>query len=168
MLTRGRARESLPGGVGLQAVRGLVLAVGVITLVDAFVRFVVEGLGTPAPVAPTEQLVVGGLYRHVRNPMYVAVVAIVVGQALLLGQPVLLGYAATVGFAMAVFVHAYEEPALARQFGEQYERYRRAVPRWWPTCRRHSLSACRSSTPARCSTVRRSLGGPVGSSIQRT
>ncbi len=55
-------------------------------LLHAFARFVREGVGTPAPVAPTAHLVVGGLYRHVRNPMYVAVVGAVVGQALLLGQ----------------------------------------------------------------------------------
>jgi protein-S-isoprenylcysteine O-methyltransferase Ste14 len=84
------------------------LIAGVIVLVPAFVRFVVEGVGTPAPVAPTQQLVVGGLYRYVRNPMYLAVVATIVGQALALAQPALLGYAAAVGAAMAAFVHGYE------------------------------------------------------------
>src|SRR5918995_960896 len=64
---------------------GAVVAVGASVLVAAFVRFVVEGRGTPAPIAPTEELVVGGLYRHVRNPMYVAVVAVILGQALPLG-----------------------------------------------------------------------------------
>jgi protein-S-isoprenylcysteine O-methyltransferase Ste14 len=103
--------------------------------VSAFVRFVVQGFGTPAPVAPTQQLVVGGPYRHVRNPMYLAVTAVIVGQALALGQPALLLYAIAVGAAMAAFAHGYEEPALHRQFGAQYETYRRAVPAWWP--RRH-------------------------------
>jgi protein-S-isoprenylcysteine O-methyltransferase Ste14 len=107
----------------------------VVLLVPAFVRFAAEGAGTPAPVAPTEHLVVGGLYRYVRNPMYLAVVAAVVGQALALGQPALLLYAAAVGAAMAAFVHGYEEPALHRQFGARYEAYRQAVPAWWP--RRH-------------------------------
>jgi protein-S-isoprenylcysteine O-methyltransferase Ste14 len=110
----------------------LLLVPGVVALVAAFVRFVVEGLGTPAPVAPTERLVVGGLYRYVRNPMYLAVEAIIIGQALLLGQPALLVYAAAIGVAFAAFVRWYEEPALERQFGEQYEAYRRAVPAWWP------------------------------------
>jgi protein-S-isoprenylcysteine O-methyltransferase Ste14 len=96
------------------------------------VRFVVEGAGTPAPVAPPGQLVVGGLYRYVRNPMYLAVVATIAGQALALAQPALLGYAVAVGAAMAAFVHGYEEPTLSRQFGEQYQAYRRAVPAWWP------------------------------------
>jgi protein-S-isoprenylcysteine O-methyltransferase Ste14 len=108
------------------------LVAGVIVLVGAFVRFVTEGVGTPAPVAPTRRLVAGGLYRYVRNPMYLAVVATIVGQALVLAQPALLGYAAAVGAAMVAFVHGYEEPTLAVQFGAQYDAYRRAVPVWWP------------------------------------
>jgi protein-S-isoprenylcysteine O-methyltransferase Ste14 len=95
------------------------------------VRFVVEGLGTPAPIAPTEHLFVGGLYRHVRNPMYLAVGAIIVGQALLIGRAVLLGYAALAA-TVAAFVRGYEEPTLARRYGFEYEAYRRAVPGWWP------------------------------------
>jgi protein-S-isoprenylcysteine O-methyltransferase Ste14 len=114
-------------------VLGLTLLVGgVVVLLHAFVRFVVEGLGTPAPIAPTERLVVGGLYRYVRNPMYLAVAAIIVGQALMFGQPVLLLYTAAFAFAVVAFVRWYEEPTLRRQFGEQYETYRRAVPGWWP------------------------------------
>jgi protein-S-isoprenylcysteine O-methyltransferase Ste14 len=112
---------------------GLVLIVaGVVALLHAFVRFVVEGLGTPAPVAPTEHLVVGGLYRYVRNPMYLAVGAIIVGQALLFGRPVLLVYAAIFAAAVAAFVHWYEEPTLSRQFGAEYDIYKRAVPAWLP------------------------------------
>jgi protein-S-isoprenylcysteine O-methyltransferase Ste14 len=102
----------------------------------AFVRFVVEGIGTPAPVAPTQNLVVGGLYRHVRNPMYLAVGATIVGQGLLLGRPILLLYAAAFAAVVFAFVLGYEEPTLARQFGAQYEAYRRAVPGWWPRLRR--------------------------------
>ena len=109
----------------------LVLA-GSAVLLHAFARFVVEGLGTPAPVAPTERLVVGGLYRHVRNPMYIAVAATIVGQALILGRPGLLVYAAAFGVVVGAFVHGYEEPTLAARYGEQYEAYRRAVPAWWP------------------------------------
>ena len=116
----------------LQAAGVALLAAGVLVLVDAFVRFVVEGVGTPAPVAPTRHLVVGGLYRYVRNPMYLAVVATIIGQALALGQPTLLLYAAAMGATMVAFVRGYEEPTLRRQFGAQYEAYRRAVPAWWP------------------------------------
>ena len=112
----------------------LVLAGGVV-LVQAFARFVVEGLGTPAPVAPTRHLVVGGLYRYVRNPMYLAVVAVILGQALLFGRLVLVVYAAMVGALMWAFATWYEEPALASKFGQEYEQYRSAVPGWWPRLR---------------------------------
>ncbi|MEU6258366.1 isoprenylcysteine carboxylmethyltransferase family protein [Streptomyces sp. NPDC047043] len=115
---------------------GLVpLAAGAVVLLSAYVRFVVEGLGTPAPVAPPEHLVVGGLYRYVRNPMYVAVVAAIAGQGLLLARPVLFGYAACAGSAMWAFAKWYEEPALTRRFGADYTRYRQAVPGWWPRLR---------------------------------
>ena len=77
-------------------------------------------------------LVTGGLYRFVRNPMYLAVASIIIGQALLLGQLVLLPYAAAFGLAVWVFVHRYEEPVLQRRFGAEYDAYRRAVPAWWP------------------------------------
>jgi protein-S-isoprenylcysteine O-methyltransferase Ste14 len=108
------------------------IAAGLLVLVQAFVRFVVEGVGTPAPVAPTEHLVVGGLYRHVRNPMYLAVAAIIVGQALVLGRPALLLYAAAFVTVTGAFVRGYEEPALRSRFGAEYEAYRDAVPGWWP------------------------------------
>jgi protein-S-isoprenylcysteine O-methyltransferase Ste14 len=119
----------------LQLLGALLLVVGVIVLLHAFVRFVVEGIGTPAPIAPTQRLVVGGLYRHVRNPMYLAVGATIVGQALLLGRPILLLYAAAFAAVVFAFVRLYEEPTLARQFGAEYEDYRRAVPGWRPRLR---------------------------------
>ena len=108
------------------------IAAGAPVLIHAFVRFVVEGLGTPAPAAPPERLVVGGLYRYVRNPMYVAVVAIIAGQALALGRPAILLYAAAVYVTVASFVRFFEEPDLAHRFGAQYETYRSAVPAWLP------------------------------------
>jgi protein-S-isoprenylcysteine O-methyltransferase Ste14 len=131
-LTGWTAEEPLPYWVALRIAGVALLVAGVVVLVHAFARFVVEGLGTPAPVAPPERLVVGGLYRYVRNPMYIAVAATIVGQALLLGQLVLLAYAAAFGAAVAAFVRLYEEPTLARRFGPEYAAYRRAVPAWWP------------------------------------
>jgi protein-S-isoprenylcysteine O-methyltransferase Ste14 len=113
----------------------LLLAAGAAVLLHAFARFVMEGAGTPAPVAPTERLVVGGLYRHVRNPMYLAVTATIAGQALLLGRYWLLAYAALFLATTAAFVTLYEEPTLRRQFGAQFDAYRSAVPGWWPRLR---------------------------------
>jgi len=121
--------------VPVRAAGAIVITVGAAVLVGAFAQFAVDGLGTPAPVAPTERLVVRGLYRYVRNPMYLAVLAVITGQALLLGRPVLLAYAAAVAATFAAFVHWYEQPTLARRYGAQYETYRRAVPGWWPRLR---------------------------------
>jgi protein-S-isoprenylcysteine O-methyltransferase Ste14 len=126
----------------LQAVGAVLVLAGGGVLVHAFARFVVEGLGTPAPVAPPERLVVGGLYRHVRNPMYLAVGAAILGQALLLGRYGLLLYLALFAAAVVAFVKLYEEPTLARRFGADYERYKRDVPGWLP--RRRSLNARRA------------------------
>ena len=119
----------------LRVVGLALIAVGGVVLLMAFVRFVTEGRGTPAPVAPTQRLVVGGLYRYVRNPMYLAVLAIVLGQAIVLWRPILFGYAALVGLAFVSFVTGYEEPTLRQAYGEEYEAYRRAVPGWWPRLR---------------------------------
>jgi protein-S-isoprenylcysteine O-methyltransferase Ste14 len=119
----------------LRAVGALLLAAAVLALLSAFARFAREGIGTPAPVAPTQRLVVGGLYRHVRNPMYVAVVGAVLGQGLLLGQPVLLAYGAGLWAVFAAFVHGYEEPVLLDTYGEEYEHFRAAVPAWLPRLR---------------------------------
>ena len=131
LLTRWEATDPL-WWTPLRVLGAGLLVAGAGVLVHAFARFVVEGIGTPAPVAPTEHLVVGGLYRWVRNPMYLAVTATIVGQALVLGRPVLLLYAAAVLLACAAFVRWHEEPALARRFGGEYEAYRRDVPGWWP------------------------------------
>jgi protein-S-isoprenylcysteine O-methyltransferase Ste14 len=129
-LTGWRAGAGYPA---LVRVAGAVLtAAGAAVLIGAFAQFAIQGRGTPAPPAPTAQLVVRGLYRYVRNPMYLAVLAVITGQALLLGRPVLLGYAAMTAAAFAAFVYGYEQPALARRYGAQYQAYRQAVPGWWP------------------------------------
>ena len=86
----------------------------------------------PAPIAPTQRLVVDGLYRHTRNPMYLAVVAIVLGQMLFFAQAVLLAYAVGIWLASFMFVVGYEEPALRRRFPNEYGAYFQAVPRWRP------------------------------------
>ena len=104
LLTGGQVREPLPYWMPMRVIGGMLLLAGVIVLVGAFVRFVMEGLGTPAPVAAPKRLVVGGVYRYVRNPMYVAVLAAIVGQAVLVGQLGLLLYAAVCWLVVAAFV----------------------------------------------------------------
>jgi protein-S-isoprenylcysteine O-methyltransferase Ste14 len=131
-ITGWRADQSVVPWLPVRVFGIVLVAAGVAALVSAFARFVIEGAGTPAPVAPTERLVIGGLYRHVRNPMYVAVLAVVLGQGLVLGRPVLLVYAAALWAAFATFVRWYEEPTLTRRYGADYAAYRQAVPAWWP------------------------------------
>jgi protein-S-isoprenylcysteine O-methyltransferase Ste14 len=127
--------EMAPAFFGFEPFRwlgGVLLALGAVILVETFARFALEGLGTPAPIAPTKTLVVTGSYRFVRNPMYLAVVSLVLGQALLLGNPGVLIYGAVAWAIVHAFVLGYEEPTLARSYGAQYERYRRHVRRGLP------------------------------------
>jgi protein-S-isoprenylcysteine O-methyltransferase Ste14 len=116
----------------LRVIGALITIAGAAFLIQAFARFVIEGLGTPAPVAPPERLVIGGIYRWVRNPMYVAVITTILGQALLLGRFLLVEYALVFWGVTALFVHGYEEPNLRRRFGADYEEYLRTVPGWIP------------------------------------
>jgi len=116
----------------------ILTAAGCSVLLQAFAQFGLEGIGTPAPLAPTKHLVIRGLYRYVRNPMYLALQAIILGQALLLARPVLVVYAAAVAAATVAFTRLYEEPTLARQYGDEYQAYRRQVPAWWPRRPRRS------------------------------
>jgi protein-S-isoprenylcysteine O-methyltransferase Ste14 len=127
-----------PALFDIEALRGVglvLVGLGIIPLLESFARFAWKGLGTPAPIAPTKHLVVSGFYRYVRNPMYVGVVSAILGQALLFGDVRLLAYAAAVWLATFLFVVVYEEPALRRQFGEEYANFRKHVPRWIPRLR---------------------------------
>jgi protein-S-isoprenylcysteine O-methyltransferase Ste14 len=108
------------------------IVAGLPVLIDSFARFALQGLGTPAPIAPPRNLVVTGLYRYVRNPIYVALISVTVGQAFLFGDGRLLWYGAAVWLAFHVFVVAYEEPTLNESFGMEYEDFRANVPRWIP------------------------------------
>ncbi len=94
--------------------------------------FAVVGCGTPAPIDPPKCVVVSGLYRFVRNPMYVGVELVVLGEALLFSSTRLLSYAFLLGLGFHLLVVFYEEPTLRRKFGGPYQEYCRAVPRWIP------------------------------------
>jgi protein-S-isoprenylcysteine O-methyltransferase Ste14 len=125
-------RQRLAATPGLLAAGSILMVGAAAVLLHAFAHFALEGLGTPAPVAPTQKLVVGGAYRHVRNPMYVAVLSIILGQALLFSSWAVAIYGLIAAAAMVCFVKLYEEPALTSRYGAQYEAYRRAVPGWLP------------------------------------
>jgi protein-S-isoprenylcysteine O-methyltransferase Ste14 len=127
--------EFQPPFLDLEWTRALgvvLIIVGAPATMDSFARFALEGLGTPAPIAPPRHLVVTGLYRHVRNPMYVGVVAVILGQALLFADLRLIAYGALFWTCCHLFVIAYEEPTLRRMFGDEYEAFRAHVPRWIP------------------------------------
>ena len=130
--TRWRMAPPLFGFSSLRILGGLMIAAGLPVLLDSFARFAIQGLGTPAPVAPPQRLVVTGLYRYVRNPMYVAVTSLIFGQGLLLGSMALLEYGLVVWLGFFAFVLLYEEPTLRGKFGKEYEDYRARVPRWIP------------------------------------
>jgi len=108
------------------------IALGIFGLLDSFARFALQGLGTPAPVFPTRHLVVTGLYRYVRNPMYLAVTLTILGQALVFGNATLLAYGGLVWLAFYLFVLFYEEPDLRATYGSEYESFCAEVPRWIP------------------------------------
>jgi protein-S-isoprenylcysteine O-methyltransferase Ste14 len=101
-------------------------------IVDSFARFALIGEGTPAPTNPTRSLVISGFYRHVRNPMYVAVTSAILGQAILFGSDRVLLYGVLVWVVFHAFVVLYEEPTLAKSFPEAFRAYRANVPRWIP------------------------------------
>jgi len=98
-------------------------------------NFTFAGRGTPAPIDPPKKLVVQGLYRYVRNPMYLGVLCILLGEAWLFQSGAILKYAAGGLICAHLFVLLYEEPVLRGKFGEAYQRYCEAVPRWIPARR---------------------------------
>ena len=129
---RWRVHAPFMGFAALRVAGGLLMAAGAVILVDAFLRFALKGLGTPAPFLPPKHLVVTGSYRYVRNPMYVAVVSLILGQALLLGDYRVFVYGVCVWAITHVFVVAYEEPKLRGSFPEEYAVFCIHVHRWAP------------------------------------
>jgi protein-S-isoprenylcysteine O-methyltransferase Ste14 len=132
LLSGWELREPLLGWTWLRGVGVALLVVGIPVLAESIARFVWKGRGTLTPAVPTRHLVISGLYRFVRNPMYVGVVTIIVGEALLLGSGDVLIYAAVVALGFHLFVVLYEEPTLRRTYGAEYDEYRAHVRRWIP------------------------------------
>jgi protein-S-isoprenylcysteine O-methyltransferase Ste14 len=129
LITGWRAVEDVP--IALEVAGAALIVIGTAGLLDSFLRFALTGRGTPSPLAPPQHLVVTGLYRHVRNPMYVAVLVLVLGQALVFRHVELLAYGVVLWISLHLLVVLYEEPGLRRQFAADYAAYCAAVPRWW-------------------------------------
>ena len=135
-ICRWRFTSPLLGFFPFRIIGALMITAGLPVLLDSFARFAIKGMGTPAPVAPPQHLVVTGLYRRVRNPMYVAVSLLIFGQGLLFGTVRLLQFGVVVWLGFFAFVVFYEEPALRRKFGKEYEEFCARVPRWIPRTKR--------------------------------
>jgi protein-S-isoprenylcysteine O-methyltransferase Ste14 len=127
-LARGRVIAS---GVSL-AVGAPVLALGAVIYLRCVWDFGAFGRGTPLPIDAPRKLVVRGIYRYTRNPMYLAVLAMLLGWTILYRSAFLLPYAALVATCVQLFVVLYEEPHLRRRFGREYEEYCARVGRWLP------------------------------------
>jgi len=129
---RWRVHPSFFGFTVLRVTGGLLMTAGAAILIEAFLRFALKGLGTPAPIFPTRHLMVTGSYRYVRNPMYVAVVFCILGQGLIFGDMRVFVYGLCVWFVAHLFVLIYEEPTLRRTFPADYAVFSAHVPRWIP------------------------------------
>jgi protein-S-isoprenylcysteine O-methyltransferase Ste14 len=121
-----------PGFMALRAIGFALIAAGLVVLIEAFLRFALTGIGTPAPIFPTKHLVVTGSYRFVRNPMYVAAVSLILGQALFFGDIRIFLYGLCGWLATHIFVLSYEEPTLRKAFSADYAVFTANVPRWIP------------------------------------
>lgn len=134
-LYRWRMAPPLLGFFPFCVIGVLLIALGLPVLLDSFARFALQGLGTPAPIAPPQHLVVTGLYRYVRNPMYVSVVSLIFGQGLFFGSVPVLEYGLAVWLGFHLFVLLYEEPTLRAKFGDEYQEFCANVRRWIPRVR---------------------------------
>jgi protein-S-isoprenylcysteine O-methyltransferase Ste14 len=134
-ICRWHVKAPLAGIFSFRVLGGLLIAAGLYVLLDSFARFAFRGLGTPAPIFPTRHLVVSGLYRYVRNPMYLAVLSLILGQGLVFGDVHVLEYGIAVWTAFYLFVRVYEEPTLRNTFGPEYEDFCTNVSRWIPRMR---------------------------------
>ncbi len=125
----------IPPGVPATWIGAILCSLGAAIYLRCAWKFAVRGLGTPAPIAPTKFLVTRGLHRYVRNPMYVGVALLILGEGTIFRSFHLVLYAALMLLTAHIFVVFYEEPTLHRQFGESYDEYRHDVPRWIPRFR---------------------------------
>jgi protein-S-isoprenylcysteine O-methyltransferase Ste14 len=132
LISHWQMQSPLLGFMPFRGIGILLIVGGILIVLESFARFALKGVGTPAPIFPTQHLVVSGLYRYVRNPMYVGVVAMILGQGLMLGNIDVLIYAALVWLVTHLFVVGYEEPTLRRTYGVEFEFFCKNVSRWVP------------------------------------
>jgi len=132
LISRWHLQAPLFGVPVTRALGVLLIVLGIPVLLESFIRFALDGLGTPAPILPTRNLVIRGSYRYVRNPMYLAAEAIVLGQGIFFGNWSVIVYGLIVWLVAYVFVLLYEEPTLRKSFGVEYDAYCASVPRWMP------------------------------------
>ena len=111
-------------------VGALVFVIGLIIMVSCIISFAVKGKGTLSPADPTKQLVITGLYKFSRNPMYVGVTMILIGEAVFFQSFNLLIYSLFIYLAFNIFIMLHEEPRLRKVFGEEYKKYCQKVRRW--------------------------------------
>jgi protein-S-isoprenylcysteine O-methyltransferase Ste14 len=129
----GAERWNHPASTGALRVAALAtIGVGLSVALWCALEFAVRGRGTPAPFDPPRRLVVRGLYRYVRNPMYLGALTALLGEALFLTSWELAALAAVLFGSVNIFIVFFEEPGLAKRFGAEYEAYRTQVNRWLP------------------------------------
>jgi protein-S-isoprenylcysteine O-methyltransferase Ste14 len=131
----GAPAEPWRAGQGAWRIGGFLILAGWLVLLWCARDFALRGRGTPAPYDAPRELVIAGLYRYVRNPMYVGVLSAIVGQALWFRSTSIAWYAAAFALGFHIAVIGYEEPTLRRTFGDAYVDYCRRVPRWMPRWR---------------------------------
>ena len=140
--------NSFPTRVGLFVVGSVLIGVGLVLMIATIRLFATVGKGTLAPWNPTQNLVVQGVYRHVRNPMISGVMAILLGEAVLAASFPLACWFSVFVVVNAIYLPLSEEPGLVMRFGNDYEAYRRSVPRWIPRLKPWTTSQTRHDTKA--------------------
>ncbi len=125
-----RDREAADGAVLVMAL--CLMTVGAVIYLRCVWDFAVFGKGTPAPIDAPKRLVIKGLYRYTRNPMYMGLLTLIAGWAILFGSVILVGYGVALFIFFSLFVHLYEEPHLSKEFGDEYAAYVEQVGRWLP------------------------------------
>jgi protein-S-isoprenylcysteine O-methyltransferase Ste14 len=130
--------DLVPPGGPTRFIGAFVIVAAHVPLIPLVASFVIHGRGTHAPFDPPRQMVARGIYRRVRNPMYLLYTAVILGEAIAYRSPILLAYAALFWLLAHFLVVNVEEKTLRKRFGDDYETYCREVPRWLPRLRAHA------------------------------